>query len=158
MEKKKLIDEKPFQIALIICSLCVLVGSLYILFDNLFKRVEADEFSEFLDEVYIDLSREFPEKYSIQSKGHQVQIKVWADGMKQIAASAYAGNQTAIDMWTKMRRTVGSLADRLQEGARLVSDVSITLSLANDENPTRSLLVFKNRELIYDILYDKEGG
>ena len=39
-----------------------------------------------------------------------------------------------------------------------IKDVSITVMLVNEDNHDRTLLVYKDGVIVYDIVNDKEGG
>jgi hypothetical protein len=98
-----------------------------------------------------------PYNWSYENTDDALTISLWADGMTAKAKKAYSGNEEALKSWQKIKDNVNKYVHSIHVNLSLqeVEDITVTIKLLNDENRERSLLVYKNESLIYDIMNDR---
>ena len=152
-------DEKEFKqrklwITIIVVSIVIILicGSI-LLFMKWGKDADEKRFNEALANMKQTLLvSSSGMRYSINIAGHTVYVKFWTDGMAAASKLAYDGNNEALANWTELKGSMLGLANAFHEQFILIDDAVIFLSLVNESNTDRDLLVFKNRELVYDVV------
>jgi hypothetical protein len=72
-----------------------------------------------------------------------------------IAKAAYDGDRTQLQNWNALKDKVYLLAGQIYDKFLFVDDAVVFLRYVNDQNPDRDLLVFKNKQMVYDVV---QGG
>lgn len=152
MEEKK--ENKKLWITVIIVSIIV-IGVCVGIF--LYRGISNTSFDNALSQVKTAIKDSYAGCNSFEVSGHTVNIKIWSDGMMGIAKAAYEGNQDQIKNWNVVKDKVYILAGQIYDKFLLVDDIVVYLRYVNDQNPDRDLLVYKNKELVYDVVNEAKG-
>lgn len=124
------------------------------IFSTDFKRRE-----EALSLIRLDL-RHCRFNYTLDESETVLSITLWDTGITTIAKKAYNGEQDALSEWNKVKDNVLDIVHTVEEDLLIkkIKDVSVIVYLVNEDNHDRSLLVYKDGVMAYDIVNDKEGG
>ena len=161
MEDKELKQRKLYVAVILVSIVIIVICGCYLLFRKWGKDANEKYFNEALDKMKLNLlMNSSGMRYSIKTSGHTVYVKFWTDGMTAAAKSAYDGDSDAFDSWAELKKSMSDLAKAYYKEFILIDDAVIYLSLVNESNTDRDLLVFKDKELVYDVVtgYNKEGG
>lgn len=153
MEEREF-KKRKFWATVIVVSIVVIgiCGSIL-----LFRKWDKDADEKYFTEALANMKQNLlvnssGMKYSIKTSGHTVYVKFWMDGMATASKLAYDGNSEALLNWTNLKGSMLDLANAYHKEFILVDDAVIFLSLVNESNTDRDLLVFKDRELVYDVV------
>ena len=153
-EQKK----KKIYVAVIVIS-TVIIGAVASLF--IIKLIRKVSFNDALSNVTKAVKTGFPGANRIETSGHTVYITVWVEGMFDASKLAATGNEKAFKSWNELRDnmylTVFDICDRFT----LVDDAKVYFYLVSEKNTDNELLVFENRSIIYDGVYEyisRNGG
>lgn len=117
-------------------------------------------FDSALSDLKHDVRETYAGRNSIEVKDHTVTVKLWSDKMSVAAMKAYEGDSFYLNEWNAFRDQMHNLVDSVCDDFDFVGDFEIYFIYANEQNPDRNLLVFRNRELYYDVVsgFDARGG
>ena len=94
--------------------------------------------------------------YTISHSENTMTVKLWYDGLTAGAKKAYEGDEASLESWETFKISTRDLAEQLFGQLRtLVPDADLVLMVVNENNHARSLLVYKNGLLSYDVV---QGG
>ncbi len=151
MEEKKP-ENKKLWIAIILVSVIIIGICLSILIIRWFSD---SSFDHAVEQVTEAIKGSYAGQNSIEVSGHTVNIKIWSDGVMNIAKAAYDGDRTQLQNWNVLKDKVYLLAGQIYDKFLFVDDAVVFLRYVNDQNPDRDLLVFKNKQMVYDVV---QGG
>ncbi len=111
-----------------------------------------------LDLIKIDL-RHSRYNYTIDNSEKSFIVTIWESGTTTIAKKAYNGEKEALVDWGKVKDSVLDLTHTIEEDLIIANmkDISVTVILVNEDNHERSLLVFKDAVLKYDVVNETKG-
>jgi len=111
-----------------------------------------------LDLIKIDL-RHSRYNYIIDNSEKSFTITIWEPGTTTIAKKAYNGEKEALVDWGKVKDGVLDLVHTIEEDLIIANmkDISVTVIFVNEDNHERSLLVFKDTVLKYDVVNETKG-
>ncbi len=138
--------QKKIYITIIIVS-TIIIGLVIGL--SLAKCIGDSSFDSAYSDLVVSIKDAFPGHNSISTEGRTVHVRVWSDGMYDIAKKAASGAPAYIDAWNESRDTmfvsISSIVDRF-----LFADADIYFYLVSEYNIDSELLVFKNKTCVYD--------
>lgn len=139
-------------------GIIVLGGIVIFILIKIFHN-DTDKYEEALDLIKLDL-RHSQYNYTIDDSDKALTIVLWSSGITSIAKQAYNGDTAALSDWNKVKDSILGIIHTVENDFILcdIKDVSITVMLVNEDNHDRTLLVYKDNVIVYDIVNDKEGG
>lgn len=147
-------DKKTKKICLIVILVSLVVigicGGIF-----LGRMISESNFKNSLREVEEAVKKSFAGRNSFEVSGHTVYIKIWSDGIMGIAKKAAEGDSKSVTDWNAIKDSVYLLAGQIYDKFLFVDDAVVFLRYVNDQNPDRDLLVFKNKQMVYDVV---QGG
>ena len=153
MDDKEFKQRKFWATIIVVSIVIIAICGSFLLFRKWGKDADEKRFNEALANMKQTLLvSSSGMRYSINAAGHTVYVKFWTDGMAAASKLAYDGNNEALANWTELKGSMLGLANAFHEQFILIDDAVIFLSLVNESNTDRDLLVFKNRELVYDVV------
>ena len=152
MEEKK--QNNKLWITIILISIVIIGLCLGLL---LGRKISNSSFDNAVSNIKTAIKESYPGCNAIEVSGHTVNIRVWTDGIMNVAKAAYEGDQAQIKNWNIVKDQVYLLAEQIYGKFILVDDAVIYLRYVNDQNPDRDLLVYKNKELVYDVVNETKG-
>lgn len=153
MDDKEFKQRKFWATIIVVSIVIIAICGSFLLFRKWGKDADEKRFNEALANMKQTLLvNTSGMHYSIDTAGHTVQVRFWTDGMTAASKLAYEGNDEALANWTELKGSMLGLAKAFHEQFILVDDAVIYLSLVNESNTDRDLLVFKDRELVYDVV------
>lgn len=151
--------KKRIVTIIVVGFVIILFVGFYFLFSKWMKDGEDKQFQDAVNEMKLNfLMNSGKMHYSFETSGHTVRIKMWTDGFGAASKMAAEGDPTAFDGWYKTKKSMAELAKEIYKEFILVDDAVIYLNIVNDLNTDRDLLVFKNRELVYDVVAEYQNG
>lgn len=94
--------------------------------------------------------------YTVSHSENTMTVKLWYDGLTAGAKKAYEGDEESLKIWEDFKISTRDLAEQLFGQLRtLAPDADLVLMVVNENNHARSLLVYKNGLLSYDVV---QGG
>ena len=150
---------KTISFIIIITFVIILFIVFYLLFDKWIKDGEDNQFQDAVNTMKLNyLFNSGKMHYFFETSGHTVRIKMWVDGLGAASKKAAQGDSNAFDGWLETKASMYELAKEIYKVFILVDDAVIYLNIVNDLNTDRDLLVFKNRELVYDVVAEYQNG
>lgn len=96
--------------------------------------------------------------YAISHDKDTMTVKLWYSGLTAGAKKAYNGDEEATEQWEAFKISAHNLSEQLQgELTTLAPDANFVLMVVNEDNHARSLLVYKNSNLTYDVVKEGKG-
>ncbi len=152
--KKKIIVNIIIVAFVIICFIVF-----YLIFSKWMKEGEDKQFQDAVNTMKLNyLYNSGKMHYSFETSGHTVRIKMWIDGFGAASKRAAEGDPDAFDGWLETKTSMYELAKEIYKVFILVDDAVVYLNIVNDLNTDRDLLVFRNRELVYDVVAEYRNG
>lgn len=111
-------------------------------------------------EVALDISklylRHSPYNYSIDTKDDTITISLWQSGLTTESKKAFNGDSEALSEWEKTKENIYDYIDKIKISflSEDVKDIKLVVKLVNEDNRARSLLIFNEYQLSYDIVRD----
>lgn len=141
------VNKKTRIYVAIVVVICIILGlALSAVVINFIKK---SSFNSAYSDLVVAVKDSFPGHNSVSYEERTVHVKVWSDGMYDIAKKAAAGGPAYIDAWNENRDTmyvaICSIVDRF-----LFADADIYFYLVSEYNIDSELLVFKNKTCVYD--------
>lgn len=99
-------------------------------------------------------------QYTVDNSNGVVTVKAWGSGIASASKDAAEGNTALLEEWENMKESFRSLAKSMYESL-LEFDIpgsKVVLTVVNELNHDRSLLVFLNGELTYDAVAEYRKG
>ncbi len=94
--------------------------------------------------------------YTVSHSENTMTVKLWYDGLTAGAKKAYEGDEKSLKIWEDFKISTRDVAEQLLGQLRsLAPDADLVLMVVNENNHARSLLVYKNGLLSYDVV---QGG
>lgn len=139
-------------------GIIVLGGIVIFIIIKIFHN-DTNKYEEALDLIKLDL-RHSQYNYTIDDSDNALTIVLWSSGITSTAKKAYDGDFEALSGWGRIKDSVLTIIRSIETNFILcdVKDVTVTVHLVNEDNHDRTLLVFKDGVIVYDIVNDKEGG
>ena len=143
----------------VIAFVIILFVAFYFIFDKWMKDGEEKQFQEAVNTMKLNyLMNSGKMHYSFETSGHTVRIKMWVDGFGAASKLAAQGDSDAFDGWVETKKSMYELSKEIYKVFILVDDAVVYLNIVNDLNTDRDLLVFRNRELVYDVVAAYQNG
>ena len=153
MDDKEFKQRKFWATVIVVSIVVILICGSILLFRKWGKDADDKRFNEALLNTKANLLANHSNMhYSIDVAGHTLTIKFWTDGLTAGAKQAYDGDNAALSNWTTLKNSMYELACAMHKEFILVDDAVIYLAIVNESNTDRDLLVFKDRDLVYDVV------
>ena len=95
--------------------------------------------------------------YTVSHSENTMTVKLWYDGLTAGAKKAYEGDEESLKIWEDFKISTRDVAEQLLGQLRtLAPDADLVLMVVNENNHARSLLVYKNGQLSYDVVQEGE--
>lgn len=149
---------KKLWITIIIVSTIIIGICLSILIARALSKAN---FNDSVQKIEKSIKTAFPGTNSIEVSGHTIKIKVWIDGIFDASKEAATGNKVALKQWDEIKDNMYLTISDMCDSFFWVDDEILYFNLVSDLNHDQELLVFKNKSIIYDGVYDhinKYGG
>ena len=144
---------------LLIVAIVVFTLFLGLVFANIIIHfVSEQKFKSALSDLKHIIRDTYSGRNSIEVKGHTVTIKIWSEDMSVTVKKAGAGDSYFVNLWNELRDKMYNFADSVCDMFNLVTDAKIYLCYVNEKNTDLNLLVFKNRDLYYDVVTGYKAG
>ena len=133
----------------------ILLGAIVLFILIKIFHTDSDKYEDALDLVKIDL-RHSQYHYSIEDSDKALAITLWSSGITSIAKKAYMCDQDALIEWNKIKDNVLKLITIIEEDLIInkIKDVTVVVYLVNENNHDRTLLVYQDLNLTYDVVFD----
>lgn len=93
--------------------------------------------------------------YTISHSENIMTVKLWYSGLTAGAKKAYNGDAESLKTWDDFKISTRDLSEQLFGHLRtLAPNADLVLMVVNEDNHSRSLLVYKNGVLSYDVVKD----
>lgn len=137
----------------------ILLGAIVLFILIKIFHTDSDKYEDALDLVKIDL-RNSQYNYNIKDSDKALSITLWSTGITSTAKKAYENSIEAQMEWNRVKDSLLNIIHIIENDYIIfdIKDVSITVMLVNEDNHDRTLLVYKDGVIVYDIVNDKEGG
>lgn len=113
-----------------------------------------------VDITRIEISHS-PYHYAFDTRENSLTVTLWEDGLSGTSLKAFNGEADSVAEWNKTKANVEEYLASIHQNLLIedVQDVELVVKVVNESNRDRSLLVYKNWELVYDVVRDtkKEG-
>ena len=149
---KDLFKAKSIAKAGVWTAVCIIgLIAIWILFPK-DKRIE-----NVMDLVRLELKNS-PYNYTQESTEEELIVSLWASGTTSKAKKAYNGDEEALQEWEKTKNNVLKYVYAIRQDLIIeeVEEITLTVMLVNEDNHARSLLVYKDGVLLYDVVSDKD--
>ena len=135
-----------------VCGIVFVVG-LIIFIVLKFARPESKRKESAVDLAKVEL-RYSPYFYSIDDSGDALTVDLWEAGLTATSKKAYDGDAKSLAEWDKTKYNVLQYAYAIDSNLYLndVEGLTVFVQVVNEDNHERKLLVFKNCELVYDVV------
>ncbi|MBR4780354.1 MAG: hypothetical protein IK014_03240 [Lachnospiraceae bacterium] len=131
-------------------AVCIIVLiAIWIIFPK-DKRIENT-----MDFVRLELKNS-PYNYSLENTEGELIVTIWASGITSRAKKAYNGDVEALQEWEKTKNNILKYIYDIRQYMLIeeVEEITLTVMLVNEDNRSRSLLVYKDGVLSYDVVSD----
>lgn len=147
--------KKNIFITVFITSIIIIGACAGILMARCISRSSFNNAVDSCREAVID---GFAGRNIIEVNGHTVNIRIWSDGMAAASKAAAEGDKTLLEGWNITRDKMYLTACSLYDKFLFVDDAVVYFRFVNESNTDRDLLVFRNKELIYDVVAAYQNG
>jgi hypothetical protein len=81
---------------------------------------------------------------------------LWQSGLTTESKKAFNGDSEALSEWEKTKENIYDYIDKIKISflSEDVKDIKLVVKLVNEDNRARSLLIFNEYQLSYDIVRD----
>lgn len=138
------------------CGTVILIGIISII---ALKLLFTDEDLMENAQIYINsLLASNTTDYTIKHDKDTMTVKMWYPNLTAGAKKAYSGDAEALDQWETFKISAHDLSEQLYgQLTTLAPDTNLVLMIVNEDNHSRSLLVYKNGNMTYDVVKDQKG-
>ncbi len=152
-----IVDKGVFKAqTLAYCGAVVLIGIISII---ALKLLFTDEDLMENAQIYINsVLASNTTDYTISHNKDTMTVKMWYSNLTAGAKKAYNGDPEALDQWETFKISAHDLSEQLYgQLTTLAPDTNLILMIVNEDNHSRSLLVYKNGNMTYDVVNDTKG-
>ena len=150
------VDKGGFRARIIEACGVIALSCIIIFIVTKVLRPESKRMEEALDLTKLELKHS-PYNYSVDSSEDVITVSLWESGLTITAKKASEGDPEAVAEWNKTKDSVLQYAYSIESNLYIedITDIPIIVQVVNESNHSRTLLVYKNSKLVYDVT---EGG